>query len=135
MFGIICCSNGIKCMKDDKENIWYVPLDHEELENHNELMREHGFIPNYEYDCYILDGYGAYMGNTDSEDLSEFYWSSFSNMGYDLVLGPKSCDDICGKYGVFCKNYEYVYKMNCKHEEKQEKHKILMKLSKTFRNI
>ena len=82
---------------------------HLELMNHYELAQKHermsaaGFIPDRELNCYIVEGYGAWMGNSGSTELNEHY-QEYLEKGYELVFGPPAPPMTKG-CGVFCSNY------------------------------
>lgn len=74
-----------------------------ELAQKHERMRATGFIPGRELNCYIVEGYGAWMGNIGTNELNEHY-QEYIEKGYELVVGPPAPPMIKG-YGVFCTNY------------------------------
>ena len=88
---------------------YYIPgsMDLEYDRKNNKEIKKEGFIPNEEYNCYIVDDYGAFMSNTnEKEDINNSYYNDYKEDGYILVLGPSSDDEY--KYGIFCKNYEDI---------------------------
>ena len=90
-------------------NKYYIEgsIDLEYDRKNNLEIKKEGFIPNEEYNCYIVEDYGAFMANTnEKEDINNSYYNDYKDDGYELVLGPSSNDDY--KYGIFCKNYEDI---------------------------
>ena len=67
-------------------------------------------------DCYVKEGYGAYMGTLpikNTEELKEYlnmpYYQNFISKGYYIVAGPPALDEQTNKIkglGLYCKNYE-----------------------------
>ena len=111
MDGLICCKNIVKIVEDNSNLVHSELLTDDESRSYIEDMSKKGFIPNYEYDCFILDGYGAYMGTTTLDNFeNSFYWNYFINLGYQLVIGPSPYDGMSESYGVFCENYEELFK-------------------------
>lgn len=69
-------------------------------------------------DCYIKEGYGAYMGTlpiNNTEELKEYlnmpYYQNFISKGYHIVVGPPALNEQTHKIsglGLYCKNYEEI---------------------------
>lgn len=99
MEGFIRCNVGSKVV--NKRGMLHLELmNNYELAQKHERMRTAGFIADRELDCYIVEGYGAWMGNIDGiNGLSKRYQEYFEK-GYELVIGPPANGN-----GVFCLNY------------------------------
>ena len=82
-------------------------------------MLANGFMPNETLNCYIKEGYGAFMGNIileESKSLEEYieknakYYAKFLDGGCGLHLGPPapvcSSVDISTIHGLYCYNWE-----------------------------
>lgn len=108
MKGFVRCSTASKVVLSHGE-FSLEPMNSYELAEENNEMREAGFIPNSDLDCYIVEDYGAFMGNIEQANVeqanvpSEFY-QEYIDEGYELVLGPPA-PPLKEGYGVFCKNY------------------------------
>lgn len=75
-------------------------------------------IDNYN-DCYIKEGYGAYMTTLPVKNeievancLSLPYYQKFISKGYEIVTGPPAIDEITHKtikgIGLYCRNYQEI---------------------------
>ena len=103
MKGFVRCSTASKVVLSHGD-FTLEPMNSSELAEENNEMREAGFIPNSDLDCYIMEEYGAFMGNVEQANgLSEFC-QEYIDKGYELVLGPPA-PPLKDGYGVFCKNY------------------------------
>lgn len=86
-------------------------------------MIKDGFIPMYDYNLYVREGYGAYIGNVLQGDMESYRkngisYQEYIDKGYQLVIGPGAPsyrDSVIG-YGLYCKNWE---------EFVDEKHKMI----------
>ena len=113
MEGLICCKNIVRFVEDSSTFGHCEKLTDDQKRVYIEDMSKKGFVPNYEYDCFILAGYGAYMGTTTLDNFeNSFYWNYFKNIGYQLVIGPSPYDGVSESYGVFCANYEELFQKN-----------------------
>lgn len=107
MKGFLRCSMASKVVLSHGEYT-LEPMNNNELAEENDNMRKAGFVPNSDLDCYIVEDYGAFMGNVEgnveqANGLGEF-WQEYIDKGYELVLGPPA-PPLKDGYGVFCKNY------------------------------
>ncbi len=103
MRGVYECNIGLTIdPKTKKQKL----MTEEQLKVRNQKFMELGFIPDYEINCFVVEGFGAWMGDAFSpRDLKDDYFQTFFNMGYDMVIGPKGPNST-GNIGVFCKNYK-----------------------------
>lgn len=102
MKGFIRCNMGIKSINSNGRTIT-IRMNQVELAQTHQQMYQAGFIADKELDCYIVQEYGAWMGNTEGPEISEFY-QEYIDKGYELVLGPPAPPMTTG-YGIFCSNY------------------------------
>ncbi len=77
----------------------------------NENMSLTGFIPNYDFDCYIVQNYGAFMGVVSLDSMDDLYkkkyvyYKDYIEAGYELTIGPAPYVASNHYHGLFCKNY------------------------------
>ena len=76
-----------------------------------------GLIPDFENKIFVLEGYGAYMGNYNEKSLKKYLKKNFSDCveeGYEIVEGPAAPNkdgSITGK-GLYLLNYENYIEFN-----------------------
>ena len=123
MKGFIICNSISKnlCIHDSH----YLSESHSEFDKYRkwDVMRKAGISPYPEYNFYVSNNYGAWMGNIDSricdlKDLLDVYqidldtyvetpYIEFIEDGYELIIGP-GVPETDGKIygnGVYCKNW------------------------------
>lgn len=123
MEGFIRCNQISRnlCVHDNS----YLCTSHDEFDKYKkwDLMRKAGIWPYPEYDFYVSNVYGAWMGNIDysirnTNDLLDKYqfdldqgietpFVEFIKKGYELIIGP-GVPETDGKIhgnGVYCKNW------------------------------
>ncbi len=93
-----------------------------EIENNKDMPKK--FVPNEKYNCYVVDKYGAWMGDIKKKKEIENY----KILGYKLKLGPSSNKHY--KYGVFCTNYKKLLKKKKENVEKQVLSDLVEKVKK-----
>lgn len=104
MRGIYRCTIGLT---NDPRTSKLVPMTDEQLKIRNQRFMNAGFIPDYELDGFVVDGFGAWMGDiTPTDEFNGSYFQPFFELGYNIVLGPKGPDSVNNSVGVFCKNYK-----------------------------
>ena len=94
--GFLSCTYGEKLIKDDN-GLKNIPLSDDEMDDYNIFMKQYGFVPDYEFDCY---------------------YRKFVDKGYKLITGPSSPDSFLG-LGVFCTNYFDVLSVDNKKQKKK----------------
>lgn len=119
MRGIYRCTIGLT---NDSKTGELVPMTDEQLKIRNQKFMDAGFIPNYELDGFVVDGFGAWMGDiTPTDELNGSYFQPFFELGYNIVLGPKGPNSTSDSVGIFCKNYKELLKnegtKNCKYSK------------------
>lgn len=58
--GFLSCTYGEKLIKDDN-GLKNIPLSDDEMDDYNIFMKQYGFVPDYEFDCYVVRNVGAFM--------------------------------------------------------------------------
>jgi len=109
MKGFIKCSMHSKVISHQGRSSLF-PMNRYELIERNNKMANAGFIPDYDMDCYVMEGYGAWMGNVENADGFSDFYQVYIDKGYELVFGPPAPPQIKG-YGVFCNNYLEIIEM------------------------
>ncbi len=77
----------------------------------NDKMKYNGFIPQYDLDCYVVQGYGAFMGITNVNSIDELlekyyvFYKEYISKGYNLLIGPAPYVAPQHSRGIFCENY------------------------------
>lgn len=122
--GFLSCTYGEKLIKDDN-GLKNIPLSDDEMDDYNIFMKQYGFMPDYEFDCYVVRNVGAFMGNVISFDVLNDpysddyrYYRKYVDKGYKLITGPSSPDSFLG-LGVFCTNYFDVLRVDNKKQNKK----------------
>ena len=107
--GFIRCSIHIKTELQQNNEMGIETMTEKELEEKNAEMIQDGYIPNYSLDCYIVDGFGAWMGSTTNMSDFEKNYMDFIDNGYDLILRPNKSHLGNFTYQVFCRNYMKIF--------------------------
>lgn len=133
MNGLIVNSLGfIRCNVRNKTEIYkdkgvvLETMTEEEICEENKIMKKAGFIPDYGLDCYVVDGYGAWMGSTNSFNQFVDDYIGLMQKGYDIVLRPNISKTNNITFQIFCKNYHIIYNEASKKVQKEMQKIILM---------
>ena len=122
--GFIRCNVRTKtCLNNNELTI--ETMTEKELEKENAMMLESGFVPNQGFDCYIVHGYGAWMGNINTiNDFNEHY-SFLIDKGYNILLKPAKYNNGTVYFQVFCENYLIIFAELMKKKIEREKRLVL----------
>ena len=136
MKGFIKCNYISKNLYANDYNYKFINHDDSEKYNKWNLLRKAGINPYPEFDFYVSNEFGAWMGNTsfyvktvedllniEQLDLDTYEVTPFIkyiNEGYDLVIGP-GVPETDGKIhgnGVYCKNWVDILNNNSQYTKK-----------------
>ena len=118
-------------------------------ERRRENMLSFGFIQDEEYRCFVKEGYGMFITNTDKFDefnyleqmKKEPFYIELLEEGCDLVLGPPSpgvIGVICCKNGVYISNYKDILRKRREKYYKKQKEELEINIDeivKTFQRL
>ncbi len=123
MKGFIRCNTLSRNLSVHDNNYQYI--DHDDFEKYRrwDFMRKAGISPYPEFNFYVSNEFGAWMGNINSniknvvellelnqidlDTVKEIPYIEFIEEGYELVIGP-GVPETDGKIhgnGVYCKNW------------------------------